>query len=66
MSKIRTMVLLVLVVALVAGCSGIGRLPRWHLPRRGPVDVFEDLIGQVKQIGQSVARQFGGMGGARR
>ena len=66
MSRMRTVVLVVLVVALLVGCSGIGRLPRWRLPRRGPVDVFIDLIDQVKHIGQSMARQFRGIGGMRR
>ena len=66
MSKLRVILLVVLIATLVVSCSGELRFPKWRLPRRGPVDVFIDLIDQVKGIGQGVARQFGGMGGVRR
>ncbi len=65
MLKIRLILLILVVTVLVTACSGPLRYPKWQLPRHGPVDVFLGLIDQVKNIGQSVARQFGGMGGHR-
>lgn len=56
---------IVVVCALVIGCSSPWRPPRLRLPRRGPVDVFIDLIDQVSQLGESIARQFRGMTGGR-
>ncbi|MGC9523010.1 MAG: hypothetical protein ACP5HG_14145 [Anaerolineae bacterium] len=54
------------VLLLASACSGRGRLPRWRLPDRGPVDVFEDIIDQVSRIGDGIARQFRGFTGPRR
>ena len=66
MRKIRVILTVVLVVMLVAGCSGRWRPPRLRLPTRSPVDVFLGLIDQVKDIGRSVSRQFRSMGPGRR
>jgi hypothetical protein len=63
MSRVRTagvrrLLLLLLVLALVVGCAGDGRLPRIRLPRRGPVDVFIDIIDQVSRLGEGISRQI--------
>jgi len=53
----------VLVLALVAGCDGNWKPPRIRLPRRSPVDIFEDIIDQVRGIGDGITRQFRSFGG---
>jgi hypothetical protein len=60
------LVLSLIAVCVLAGCSDTWRGPRLRLPRRGPVDVFLGIIDQVKQIGDGIARQFRGMSGGRR
>ena len=66
MTALRLVLTLGLVVGLVAGCSGQWRFPKWRLPRRGPVDVFLDVIDEVSRLGEGIARQFRGMTGGRR
>lgn len=56
---------LVVVCVAVVGCSGSWHRPRIRLPRRGPVDLFEDIVGQVSRLGESLARQFRGLSGGR-
>ncbi len=53
-------VAMVLVLALVVGCVADG-LPRLRLPRRGPADVLDDVIGQVSRLGDAVGRQIARM-----
>ncbi len=63
----RLILACLLILVLVSACSDDGWRPRrWRLPSRGPVDVFEDIIGQVSRLGEGIARQFRGMTGPRR
>ena len=48
----------VLVLTMVVGCASDGSVPRVRLPRRGPVEIFVDLIDQVSRLGESVGRQI--------
>jgi len=66
MRKVKVVLAVLLIVALVAGCSGDWR-PKWpRLPDKGPVDVFLGIIDQVKGIGRSLSRQFRSMSPGRR
>ena len=66
MRKMKVILAVVVIVVLVAGCSGDSR-PQWpRLPDKGPVDVFLGIIDQVKGIGRSVSRQFRSMSPGRR
>ena len=56
---------LVVAVMAVAGCSSAWHPPKVTLPRRGPVDVFLDVIDQISQLGESIARRFRGLSGGR-
>ena len=66
MRKVKVVLAVLLIVALVAGCSGDWRSKRPRLPDKGPVDVFLRIIDQVKGIGRSLSRQFRSMSPGRR
>ena len=66
MRKIKVVLTVVLIVALVAGCSDGWRPPRLRLPDKSPVDVYLGIIDQVKGIGRSLSRQFRSMSPGRR
>jgi hypothetical protein len=66
LAGVRCVIAVVLVLTLVVGCAADGRLPRVRLPRRGPVDVFLDVLDQVSRLGESIGRQFGRMTRGRR
>lgn len=66
MRKMKVILAVVVIVVLVAGCSGDWR-PQWpRLPDKGPVDVFLGIIDQVKGIGRSLSRQMRSMSPRRR
>lgn len=56
---------LVAVCVAFVGCSVSRDQRRLWMPRRGPVGVFEDIIGEVSRLGESLARQFRGLTGGR-
>ncbi|MGC9347919.1 MAG: hypothetical protein ACP5JG_07265, partial [Anaerolineae bacterium] len=57
----------ILVVTLLVGCSNVSRWARrFRLPKKGPVDIFIDIIDQVRGIGRSLSRQIQRMTGGRR
>ena len=63
MRRLRAIIAVAVVLALVAGCGGDWKPPRIPLPRRGPVEVFESIIDQVEGIGRGLTRQFRSLGG---
>jgi len=65
MRKTKVILTVLLVVALVAGCSGDWRPKLPQLPTRSPVDVFLGIIDQVKNIGRSLSRRMRSMGPGR-
>ena len=66
MRKMKVILTVVLIVVLVAGCSGDWRPKLPRLPDKSPVDAFLGIIDQVKSIGRSLSRQFRSMGPGRR
>ena len=61
MRKMKVILTVVVIVVLVAGCSGDWH-PEWpRLPDKGPVDIFLAIIDQVKGIGRSLSRQMRSM-----
>ena len=58
MTRLCRIIGLLIILALIVGCSSGGpiRERRW-LPR-SPADIFIDLIDQVSRLGDSIARQF--------
>jgi hypothetical protein len=58
MTHLRRILLLLLVFALLAGCSSGGRPIRRSWTPRNPADIFVDLIDQISGIGDGIARQF--------
>jgi len=62
----RALSLILIVALLLTACTnGPKREPTWKIPRlRGssPVEVFENLIEQVKGIGDGLGRMFRGIG----
>ena len=66
MRKMKVILTVLLIVALVAGCSG-GWRPKWpRLPKKSPVDAFLGIIDQIRSIGRSLSRQMRSMGPGRR
>ncbi|MBN1247850.1 MAG: hypothetical protein JXC32_09340 [Anaerolineae bacterium] len=67
MTKMPRILAILLVVALLTACARDWgprgwRPPRLRLPEKGPVDLFIDIIDQVRGIGRGITRQFEGFG----
>ncbi len=65
--KWQCVLAVIALIALLGSCSANWAPPKWqapkiHLPKKGPVDLFFDIIDQVEQIGRSITRQFQGFG----
>ncbi len=67
-SKILRLWLAVSLVAVCVasvGCSSSRNQRRLWMPRRGPVDIVEDIVGEVSRLGESLGRQLRGLTGGR-